>query len=165
MSNTNDWLNTAIGIKHRSPSRLFFSSLMLLMSFVAVYIDFAFVTQEKKPSDMCVCCMKRCHSLDKRWRLACITTFVLAMIPIRVGETESLPERLHGRKGDVIEDRARHAQLKEKHAKEAVIRQLMELHRSRVLVLHQNPRYGLQNLKKRHTLFLRTDFPNVRSMV
>ena len=67
VSNTNDWLNTAIGIEHRSPSRLLFFSLMQIMSFVAVYIDFAFVTQEEELSDGCFCCMKRCHSFDQRW--------------------------------------------------------------------------------------------------
>ena len=77
-----DWLNTGIWIEHRSPSRLFFFffSLMQLMSFVAVHIDSAFVTQEKKLSDACVCCMKRCHSLDKRRWSACITALGAARL-------------------------------------------------------------------------------------
>ena len=50
------------------------------MSFVAVHIDSAFVTQEKKLSDACVCCMKRCHSLDKRRWSACITALGAARL-------------------------------------------------------------------------------------
>ena len=62
------------------PPPAFYFSSMQLISFVAVHIDSAFVTQEKKPSDVCVCCMKRCHSLDKRWWSACITVLGAARL-------------------------------------------------------------------------------------
>ena len=75
-----DW-TLPLGSNIAPPPAFFFLSLMQLMSFVAVYIDFAFVTQEKELSDACLCCMKRCHSLDKRWWSACIT----ALGAVRLG--------------------------------------------------------------------------------
>ena len=74
-----DW-TLPLGSNIAPSPAFFFFSLMQLMSFVAVYIDFAFVAQEKELSDTCVCCMKRCYSLDKRWWSACITALGTARL-------------------------------------------------------------------------------------